>query len=394
MDKIAIFNSTGVKQNKGGPSGYLFNLSSGLNQIGSSLKIFTLDEESKPMRIPKVNFKTSNNQILNEMRNILYFFKRGFICKKNIDLSIHEYSVIHTHSCEDVFYLRKFVNYKGKIILTSHRPEPLYKEIIEGLKVKHKTKWKYSILKIALMKIEKLGYRESDGYIFPSTAAMEIYSEFPGFIDASENKPTEFVFTGTVKKEPDISRAEYRYKLGISEKNKVVCFIGRHNAIKGYDLLTSLSDRLKAEDIHVVCAGPNNMLASPENSHWIELGFISDPFNLINAADIVVIPNRNTYFDLIIVEILSQGRIVITSDTGGNLDIAKCTRGLILFKSGDKESLYDTIKSTFKLSDVNLDSLSQGNMDFYDSYCSVDKFANNYINAVRVLVKKILNNKG
>ena len=95
--------------------------------------------------------------------------------------------------------------------------------------------------------------------------------------------------------------------------------------IKGYDRLVKIYPELKQRGIEVVVAGGKGGIAYPLDSGWHELGYISDVPNLIHASDVIVIPNRNTYFDLIILEALSQGRIVISSNTGGNIDIAKET---------------------------------------------------------------------
>lgn len=388
--KIAFFMSSDIKKNKGGPSGYLYNLNEGLKKIGCSFRIFSVyPEESQTVNQNK-SFKENNNPIYNEIRSVLYWIKKGYFCKKKVDKGIHDYEIIHVHSCEDVFFLRKFIKYKGKIILTSHRPEPLHNEIIEQMRIKLQSNWPFILLKRQLKYIEKYGYAASDAFIFPSKGAMDIYQFFPGFIEGQANKPIEYLFTGVDKKPPSETEHKYRQSNNISQNRKVISFIGRHNKIKGYDLLTSLADRMYDNNITVVCAGANNLLPSPENDKWIELGHISDPNNLINASDVVVIPNRNTYFDLIIIEILSLGGMVITSDTGGNLDISKHTEGLKLFKAGDIDALYNVIMETLNLSLEKKKYLTQQNIEFYERFCTLEKFAKNYIDGINNLGSKIL----
>lgn len=390
MKNFAIFNYSDIGKNQGGPSGYLYNLFQGMKEINKDITFFRVMQGQQ--NDSKIKTTNRSNPIVEEIRSILYLIKKGFLCASKVSKEIHNFTVIHVHSCEDVFYLRSFVKYKGNIILTSHRPESLVEEKVTSLKIKCKTKWSFPLLKLQLQIIEKMGYKGSQGFIFPSPGAMSIYNQFPGFKKYSKEKPIGYVFTGSPKKVPNISLTEYRRKLSLNAEDKMICYIGRHNYIKGYDLLTSIAKRFENNGINVVCAGANNLLPSPDSSNWTELGFVSDPFNLINASDIVVIPNRNTYFDLIIVEILSLGKIVVTSDSGGNLDISRHTKGLRLFKSGDLESLYNEIISTFELTNDEKSKIANENIEFYNKYCTLDRFATNYIKTISTVSNLITPN--
>jgi len=381
MIDFAIFNYSGIGENQGGPRGYLYNLFIGFKEIGIDIPFFSITNNDINFNLPR---KTSN-PLIEELKSIIYIFIKGFICYRKVNKNIHKFKIIHVHSNEDVFYLRKFIRYKGKIILTSHRPQPLADESVTPIILRSKTKWRFFFLKLLYKYIEQYGYKKSNGFIFPSEGAMKIYNYFPGFSKHINNKPIRYVYTGVPMKQPDISVEQYRNKLNISISDKMLCYIGRHNYIKGYDLLTSLVHRLEENNIKVVCAGANNLLPSPISNNWIEMGYINDTYNLVNASDVVVIPNRSTYFDLIIIEALSLGKIIVTSDTGGNLDIAKQTKGVMLFKNGDKESLYDTIIKAFSLSNEEKESYINENILFYMNHCTVDKFACNYLRAIKSL---------
>ena len=54
------------------------------------------------------------------------------------------------------------------------------------------------------------------------------------------------------------------------------------------------------------------------DERWIEVGWTDEPHSLTNASDCLVVPNRQTYFDLVILEGLSLGIPIVTSMTGGN----------------------------------------------------------------------------
>lgn len=390
MTKIAIFNYADISKNTGGPSGYLYNLIKGMNGLSKQIDIITI---KKNHNIPNKNESTDKkikNCIVEEFRLIAYVIKQGFLYKRKIDKKIYRYDVIHAHSCEDVFYLRKFIKYKGKIILTSHRPESLADEKISTIQIKGKTEWKFIILNKVMNYIESYGYKTSDAFIFPSEGAKNIYNKFPGFKKHSKYKPIEFLYTGTDQKNITKSRDVYRDEIGVCKNDKVLCYIGRHNYIKGYDILSSLSDRLEKEGVKVVCAGANNGLASPNNKNWIELGYISDPQNLINASDVVIIPNRNTYFDLVIVEVLSIGKVLITSNTGGNIDIANNTEGVMLFNAGDSEELYKVICDFLSNDEPLIERMQNENYNFYNENCNLSEFAKNYIKSVDYICNRIL----
>lgn len=384
--KYAIYNSSGFGKNQGGPKGYLYNLFNGLNELNYQMKIFSLDDIDS-IQSKKNNSYTKKKSIKDFIplgfRSILYFYKYGIKIKNKINREVNSYDILHVHSSEDVYYLRKFLKYKGRIVLTVHRPESLAEEKIGALNINSEIPRKYRIMKVFMNRVEAFSYKTSDAFIFPSEHAMRIYNEFPGFKKYSKGKKIHYLFTGALLNKPTLGILEYRNKHNIPFDAKMVSYVGRHNYIKGYDLLVELEEKLRLKQIYTICAGAKSNI-TPENSqYWRELGYINDANNLINASDIVVIPNRNTYFDLVIIEILSHGKIVITSNTGGNIDIAKYTKGMVLFESGNLDSLYNAIINTTGLDENEKVKFQNQNLDFYNSYCSVVKFAQNYIDTVK-----------
>ena len=109
----------------------------------------------------------------------------------------------------------------------------------------------------------------------------------------------------------------------------------------------------------------------------------------MNASDVVVIPNRNTYFDLVILEALSLGKIVITSNTGGNIDIAKDTEALVLFDNKKENSLFEAIVSIIDMSVNERKKLEKAALCFYEKNCTERIFANNYIKIINDLKESL-----
>lgn len=386
--KIAVMNYAGKSPNKGGPTGYLYNLYRGFNDEQNVPDFLYVEEFVMP-------HKQKNNQTVSTKENkfkrclleLGYFLILGIRCRKKLKNKVNQYDVIHAHGSQDVYYLRKYCKYKGKIILTSHRPESY---IDEGRPILNKCDgWIYKPFKWFYNHMESLSYKEADGFIFPSPHAMEIYKNFPGFNKALKNKPVEYVYTGCVKKPVTIDKDEYRSKYNIPNEHFVVTFIGRHTKIKGYDRLVSAFSELEKKDITVVVAGASSDIMPPNSTKWIELGYITDANNLMNASDVVVIPNRNTYYDLVIIEALSQGCIVISSNTGGNIDIAQNTEALILFDNNDEHDLVRKILEIYDENDDIKEKYHLAAKQFYDHYGENTVFAKNFLKALDSVSKRV-----
>lgn len=393
MKKIGIFFNGKLKKNAGGPSGYLYNLKIGIEN--NNIPVDFIVSRSMP---PVVDDKTSNNKSISikmpmavlDFRMALSFIFKGVKVRNHLKQLVNEYDFLHAHSSEDIFALKKLLKYKGKIVFTPHRPESLANEVIVTQKVMNNTKYPFPILRLTCRFLEVYSYKHADAFIFPSINAKEIYKLFPGFQKNSTGKPIQYVYTGTNDVGNLVECGKYRKLVDNYKKSaKIISYVGRHNYIKGYDLLVETYERMNEANVFYLCAGAKSTLEYPLAENWIELGYIYDSNCLMKDSDIVVIPNRNTYFDLVIVEALSVGTIVITSNTGGNLDIAEEAQGLILFEAGNCDSLISKIEFVLKKDKGELDTMKESNRDFYKKYCKIERFAESYYTAIKSLVKSL-----
>ncbi len=376
MKSMAIFVSGGIGKNQGGPSGYVYNLVQGAEKNKKDIKLLAPNieagnEKEKPAH-------SGNKKKFAVLRSLSYIAKCGIISKRRFGKMVKNYDIIHVHSSQDLYYLKRYLGFKGKIVFTPHRPEPYSKELLSAYRLTFGKTDSPRIITLEGDRIEKYSYKYADRFIFPSQHAREIYETFPGFSEYGKNKPTDYLITGTPMKEVTASRLEFRKRLDINEKDFVITYIGRHNKIKGYDLLASIADRLEELGIITVCAGNTKGVDIPDNAKWIELGYINNAPDLMNASDVVVIPNRNTYFDLVIIEALSIGKIVITSNTGGNIDIAKETEGLFLFEAGSSEALLNAIIDVKNMTSEEISRREQAAFDYYQTNCMLTAFADKY----------------
>lgn len=384
MKSTAIFLSSGIGKNQGGPSGYVYNLYEGSLENGDPITVITPN-----MNIESAK-KTANSDYSKKkfgvLRSLLYIAKTGMRCRKSYKDVISQYDVIHVHSSQDLYYLKKYIGYNGTIVFTPHRPESYANELLNSYRITFgKLDSPTALLKKANW-IEEFSYKNADHFIFPSSHSRDIYYAFPGFKDNTHGKPTHYLITGTPKKQVNMNRQDYRNKIGISNDDFMITFIGRHNEVKGYDLLTSLSDKLDEKGIFTVCAGSTKGAKIPHSERWIELGYIENVPDLMNSSDIVVIPNRNTYFDLVILEAFSLGKIVISSATGGNIDIASDTKGLLLFESGNTEELMNAILRVKQMTADERKVLEEDAQQYYSRNCRPTQFAKAYKEIIKSII--------
>lgn len=116
-----------------------------------------------------------------------------------------------------------------------------------------------------------------------------------------------------------------------------------------------------------------------------EIGFTKDPYSLISAGDVFVLPNNETYFDLVMIEVLSLGKIVIASRTGGNKYYEKAgAKGVFLYDTlAEAEELVDKVKA---MSKEERKKLEKENRCFYEKHLTSTVFYENYKKMVNEVV--------
>lgn len=385
--KVVIFRSGSILENSGGPSGYLYILREGLKKVESDIDVISYSKAEKDLKHGRERNESTTflKLFIQEIYScifLLFYHKRH---KYSLYKLLKDFDIIHVHSVENAYSLSKLRWLKGKIILTPHRPEASYAETINQLKKRWSTEYSFPLLKKVYVYIERHAYKATSGFIFPSKGAMNIYKDFPGFVEGSKGKNIKYVYTGVIDKSKLYRKGLYRKKFDLNSSNKVIAYIGRHSSIKGYDFLISNADFFEKNKIHLICAGDYNEKMIPISKYWHECGFISDTYNLLGDADVVVIPNRNTYFDLVIIEALSMGKIVLSTNTGGNIDINLLTEGMILFRNGDDEDFQRKLIEILKMNNIDKNNLEKCNRKFYEKFCTVEQFAFHYIEAIKTM---------
>lgn len=127
-----------------------------------------------------------------------------------------------------------------------------------------------------------------------------------------------------------MSAIEVRQRLGITDQHPIVLFMSRIDPKKGLDLLLPALEQLRTEGVpfHLVLAGGNPQ--EPQYEHQIReriqtsvladrttlTGFVSGAFKtqLLQAADLFVLPSYYENFGIAVAEAMSVGVPVVISD--------------------------------------------------------------------------------
>lgn len=394
--KELIYYHSNLLSPKGGPAGYLFNLKMGLDKLNiEEIDFLPECKESAKDKIRRTVAK------LPELYKIVHFFTQkqygNSILNKIFNgkryqsvVDLNDYDIVHFHNTLDMFLCKDSLReFSGKVILTSHSPKVFHKELLDDFAESTKKRRKKQIAEIDI--IDKYSFERADYVIFPVPEAMECYvhswNEFENIYKSNKEK---FLFlpTGTAPRQYKISRREFREKYGIPQNAYVLAYVGRHNEVKGYDTVKKIAQQLlkKYDDIYFVIGGQQGPLYQMNNNRWIEVGWTDDPGSIINAADVFLLPNKETYFDLVMLEVLSIGTPVIASYTGGNKYFEKFNdKGISLYKTYDE--LLDMIE-LFKSGSFDLDLLRKQNKSIFSENFSNDRFAEKYVRMMEDIYAK------
>lgn len=393
MKKVLIYLHKCELAPTGGPKGYNYNLLQGLKELEINknpdyIEICYLPGESLVDNLnSKVN-SMSNDTLKKMIRVAKSIYNKGRLLyghNHTAKIDFSDYDAVHFHRTIDLYSAKDSLqHYKGKVILTSHTPTMPAKEIYELLSdfEKKYMSWYYKKLPI----IDEFAFDRADYIIFPCEEAEEpYYHEWPGYGEVHNKNKGKYLYmpTGTGEKQVNSDRPDIRKKFHIPEDAFVLCYVGRHNEIKGYGDLKIIGEYIlkKFPNTWILNAGKEGPLFHLDHERWIEVGWTNDPGSVIQAADVFILPNRETYFDLIMLEVLSLGQIVLARNTGGNKFFRKYGEpGIILYE--DNEQAETEIERILQIKKAELQTYRASNKRLYETHFTNKKFAQNYLSVL------------
>lgn len=287
---------------------------------------------------------------------------------------LDDYDIVFFHETKDLYKEKENLkSYRGIVILQSHSPLPLWQEQTTDLpdiyfKMIPDLKEKFS-------KIDEYAFRRADYIVFPCEDAEEPYLDSWDYykrIHEEKKSSYRYITTGIAPAIAKRDKVEVFSELSIPADSFVVSFAGRHNTVKGYDLLKEIGNEFLAQNQknYIIVAGRLGPLKEPDYERWIEIGWTTDPHSYIAASDVFILPNRVTYFDLVLLEVLSLGKIALVSRTGGNKFFEKAGVSGVFFYD-TKEEAIDKLNEIKAMTTEERVKLGNENKRFYEKYLTV-----------------------
>lgn len=400
--KVLIWTKNISLKNMGGPMGYCYNIKSYLDEHpceeidfypGSQCgKGAGVCNGTKSIRI---KIKLYIRKLFAKIKFIDFLLTLNSLYIKHFPLSekdkslLEKYDFVHVHCVNE--FLQSFYNFNGKrtkIILTTHTPEPLIDELAGRFGMLSLLKL-FPFVRNFFLKKEIEAYKKADLVMFPVPEAKEPYiSRSPYYKNLFKLIESKIFYVPTainkLKTKPENKHSLDKYS--ISSNALKVCYVGRHNEVKGYNMLKQIAVETwkNIPNVYFIIGGKEEPLKGIKDSRWIELGWVNTS-ELLNEVDIFILPNKETYFDIILLEVLRQGIPVVISKTGGNKWFEdKNISGIHCYNYDDKEECSRILKQLYD--DKNKGLLIQqkiANEQFFKENSYMPVYIEKYLKSLR-----------
>jgi len=392
--KILIWDKGFDLKNSGGPSGYLYNIKKYLDVYPREQIDFYTDrivEKKECSYTSKKHIKKILSSFLEKYnwgKFILAIYRSYY---KIGDLTLEEKKMVDQYDFVHIHWLfqmsesfRYFKSKHTKIILTTHTPEPLIDELAGIYGQTWLLKF-FPVVRNQWIKKELNIYGLCDYIMFPVAEACEVYTNSSDLFKKKFIEIKKKFFYVPTALFPTVDQKKNAYildKYNIPTDVLKVCYIGRHTKVKGYDTLCSLAMDVwkKESNVYFIIGGKEEPLKGLNDQRWIELGWV-DTQCLLNEVDVFILPNKDTYFDLILLEVLRQGVPVVLTETGGNKWFKQYdSEGIIFYKYNDCAECVNIILQLYeKKKNGGLGKLGKANIQFFNRCLTMDNYLNSYI---------------
>ena len=394
MKRILIWDKGLPLVNSGGPGGYLWNLKQYLDHHAPEYKkqIYYYSESIKETPAKVSLFDRCINAFFRKLGfntiAVLYsmYFTHTTLSNAEIE-QIKKYDYVHIHSLP--FILRYGLQLKKngiRIIYTTHTPELMVDEVMNNSNLGMSIFERRLINRKVFIKRELFAYKLADHIMFPVKGVEDCDTCMSEDIKTFFNNTSNIFYTPTAILDSKLEKSEQKIlsEYNIPSNAKVVCYVGRHTLVKGYDYLKQLASELfkKRDDVYFVIGGSQGFSEPLNNPRWIELGWVNT-HQLLSEVDVFILPNQQTYFDIIALEVLRAGVPLITTPTGGNKYFESINNGGLSFiPKADTENAVAIIDST--LEEV-LKQKGEKCRSLYLENFTFKQYLNTYISQINML---------
>lgn len=395
--KILIWDKDYKLEKVGGSTGYMYNIREYLkNNPNDHIKFYSDFFQSVSISgdIEKKNsFKNSflsSTRLLRFISALRGYFIRRSLSEKEWNV-IKDFDYVHVHNIFNFvsFFAEKPVD--TKVILTMHYPELPIDEISSSFGYQRLFN-RLPILKRFFVKKELEILNRADYLMFPVKEACEVYtnnsSDYKSFFDNNKDK-IFYVPTAIYPSDKILSSGSFDIgKYSIDDGTLKICYIGRHNEVKGYDSLKQIAQETwkRYPNVYFIVGGQEGPLYGLSDKRWIELGWVNT-FDVLNQIDVFVLPNKQTYFDLILLEVLRQGKTCLISNTGGNKWFSQFTeRGIMMYDYSSPESVLPLIEKLISYKQKGqFPEIEEETRIFFKKHFTVEAYIAKYLSEVSKL---------
>lgn len=375
--KVLIFYHYGPGINGGGPMGFVNQNIEGVNsdffiypnkidhhEKYSYAKIFVNYFKSKK----NPYWDVANDLLSCGISNDSYWF--SLVCstiRKFKEIKAWNYRYIYFHDMYTLKACLHLLNKEQTVIFQPHSPEQMSLETIYFTSNEKDVSW-------ALL-AEKDVFNRANIIVLPNKDTIEIYKN-----NINKKSTIHFIISGCAK---PINLRSYPLD---SEKINLL-YIGRRTNIKGFDILLETFEKIrkKRSDINLLLLGGGEKI---ENDGVFDIGFSNTPHNWINSVDYVISTNRQSYFDLAVMETIAVGTpIMMTSSQGHKMFIQDGSEGIIDLGEAKVENISEYILSTALLKKKNNSLAVEANKKLFEEKYSKEK----YLERLNDFCKALLN---
>ncbi|TWV83505.1 glycosyltransferase [Moraxella sp. VT-16-12] len=355
-NKILIFFPRQTNINAGGPSGFLAH-----NLVDKPREYFNLSTDLFELNNPFEKNKYRLNRFYHNLisKNIdKETFKTRYIFKK---IQANSYKFIFFHEDMDYYRVADLISEKQIVIFQPHCPE-LHSE-------EYKT---YNPNDIAMYHLiqnaEQAAFNRANIIVLPNLECKPIYKSL-----INESNQFYYILSGAKRTYPD-----QNLEPKTLPKNKInLMYIGRRNYTKGFDIVLDSFRKAykKNPNLNLFIIGSGEKIIE---DGIIDIGFSKEPLNWYRSVDYLINANRQSYFDLSIIEAISTGVPIIMSHNFGHLYYQNKSSLIQTYDIDQPNSLTEILSGHLqKRNYQNLENISLYNHELTDEcyYARFSEFA-------------------
>lgn len=303
----------------GGPQGYLFNLKEACQSKKSTvIEVKTLGVEESRASVGR-RFAVFPNWIQRNIRPLKQVFNLCGLLPCGLEKFLgNSEEALCVHLAPYAARLLRKRCSEQIIFFMPHGPLSYSDELMNEMDLRYGVGCFSGYFRRVLNFLEKRIFSQVDGVVVACKEGLDAY------FDGKLPECTIYeVLSGVSNFENNFYKAEARKFLNLPDEAKVFGFFGRFNKDKGFDFFLEAIKKIDAQSNVIFISAGSGPIEPISHSAYVNYGWRSDINLLISACDAVVLPNRATYFDLLPLEVMSIGRPVLASKTGGNVKLKK-----------------------------------------------------------------------